>query len=341
MERILSRLAISGIALLFTLGVLEVGLRLFRPVYYMEPLKELPESDQSKYLVRRSEIPGMEFELVPNGVKPVQGFPAKINSVGMRCHEPLPAGAPGAYRIAAVGDSVTFGYGVDQQSAWPAVLEEELNGKPWDAANPGRFEVLNFGVPGYNTVQEAAVVHYKVMPLRPRLIILAYVLNDPDILHETPLNRVFTPARWWQHFHVLRMMAKAELACEIRWYGKGNEVFFYHATGRPGWESVVHGFGRIRADAASAQAKVLVVIFPMFNYEAKDWASYKYSSLHRQVSNLARSQGFEVLDLFPSISRYPPPSVSIPASATHPNVLGDKVAAAEIEKKVLELASQQ
>jgi lysophospholipase L1-like esterase len=60
---------------------------------------------------------------------------------GFRRATPFPPRRPGVYRILALGDSLTYGYGVDAADAWPAVLERGL-------ARVGPVEVLNLGVSG-------------------------------------------------------------------------------------------------------------------------------------------------------------------------------------------------
>lgn len=66
------------------------------------------------------------------------------NSLGLRgTREYPPEPAPGIFRIFAVGDSFTFGFGVEDGDSFPAQLE---------AADP-RLEVFNMGVPGYGVDQ--------------------------------------------------------------------------------------------------------------------------------------------------------------------------------------------
>src|SRR5512134_166244 len=90
------------------------------------------------------------FRLSPNPrllFEPDPGDPS-INADGFRDREfPVERGA--AARIVALGDSVTFGWGVPAEDAWPKQLERLL------AADGGPDpEVLNLGVGGYNTRQE-------------------------------------------------------------------------------------------------------------------------------------------------------------------------------------------
>jgi hypothetical protein len=77
-----------------------------------------------------------------------------INSAGFRDREfPIPK-PEGVFRIAAIGDSVTYGHECAQEAAYPKQLERLLNLAAGDAAP--RYEVLNFGVTAATWDREAA-----------------------------------------------------------------------------------------------------------------------------------------------------------------------------------------
>jgi len=50
-----------------------------------------------------------------------------------------------------LGDSVTFGFGLDQMQSFPAELERLL-----DQAGGVKYEVINVGIPGFNLIDEPA-----------------------------------------------------------------------------------------------------------------------------------------------------------------------------------------
>ena len=83
-----------------------------------------------------------------------------------------------ARRVLALGDSFTFGYGVEEEQAWPRVLEGLLrHGDPQGAA----VEVLNLGVGGYGTWQEALWLEEMAPRTKPDLAVVGfYVGNDPS-----------------------------------------------------------------------------------------------------------------------------------------------------------------
>ncbi|MBK9646807.1 MAG: hypothetical protein IPO67_16905 [Deltaproteobacteria bacterium] len=69
-------------------------------------------------------------------------FSVSTNADRLRMGEITAAPAPGVTRLVAIGDSVTFGWGVEVEDAFPAQLEAEL------LRRGHKVEVLNAGVPG-------------------------------------------------------------------------------------------------------------------------------------------------------------------------------------------------
>ncbi len=89
---------------------------------------------------------------------------------------------PNTFRVAVLGDSFTFGWGVAEQEAWPALLQARLA-----AELPGlSVEVLNFGVPGYNTWLQLLHWQRVVSRYRPDAVLLGYYSNDAAIDRRVP-----------------------------------------------------------------------------------------------------------------------------------------------------------
>ncbi|MBE2236044.1 MAG: SGNH/GDSL hydrolase family protein [Anaerolinea sp.] len=141
----------------------------------------------------------------------------------------------GPLEVAAIGDSFTFGYGVDEAAAWPAALAE-LTG----------WRVANLGVSGYGPQSELAVLCSDGLALRPRLVLWQFFANDyedaglfarwqqsgqPDLyrwLRQVPDEQAPAPLaatkagglRGWLHRHV-RSYELAKYALGVGGYGPG------------------------------------------------------------------------------------------------------------------------
>jgi lysophospholipase L1-like esterase len=71
-------------------------------------------------------------------------------------------------RIAAMGDSSTFGFRVKEAEAWPRRLEENLRARGYDV------EVVNFGVIGFSVYQGYAMFRGRVQDYSPDILCLAF-----------------------------------------------------------------------------------------------------------------------------------------------------------------------
>ena len=103
----------------------------------------------------------------------------RVNRDGFRSPAVEARKPPGVFRIFTVGDSTTFGLGVENHETFPARLEAKLN----EGAGEGlRFEVINGGVPGYNLAHYYLVLRDIVFRYDPDLILLGILpWNDWDL----------------------------------------------------------------------------------------------------------------------------------------------------------------
>lgn len=91
-----------------------------------------------------------------------------INADGLR-ERPLPTLRDADLRVLALGDSYTFGYGLEASEAWPARLEAELRSRL-----PGRsVAVVNAGIPGFNLAQMEDMAGEMTAKTAPQLIVAA------------------------------------------------------------------------------------------------------------------------------------------------------------------------
>ena len=101
-------------------------------------------------------------------------FDIRISSQGLRERELGPK-EDDEFRILALGDSFTMGWGVSYEEAYPHVLEVLLN----DAQPNKKITVINGGVTGYGPWQEGIFLQERGWRLEPDLVLLQlYPEND-------------------------------------------------------------------------------------------------------------------------------------------------------------------
>jgi lysophospholipase L1-like esterase len=97
------------------------------------------------------------------------------NALGLRGPEVAVPKPTGAYRILVLGDSFTYGAGVDVEDTFAAVLERQLA-----ARGPGhpRVEVVNAGIPRFFPEAQRLFLEHYGLPLEPDLVVVGFVAND-------------------------------------------------------------------------------------------------------------------------------------------------------------------
>jgi hypothetical protein len=101
-----------------------------------------------------------------------------INANGLRDVDRPYDRPDGVFRVFVLGDSFMAALQVNQEDALPAQLEARLNADPRTAESGYRFEVLNGGVGGYNTLDEYLMLREEALRYAPDLVLYAFVSND-------------------------------------------------------------------------------------------------------------------------------------------------------------------
>ncbi len=189
-RRAIHRLLLSLGATLVALAVVEGVVRLVRdprPMEVSEQRHAFPAfySLAEDGLFTRDRDGDLRYRLTPGFEAVLHDRRYTINSLGFRGEEPKVWGQPSVRRIVLLGDSYAFGLGVDQDQTLAKQLEKRVR-----ATEP--IEVLNLGVPGYQTGQELALAERFAFQLRPDLVVLLYFGNDQveEAFHYDPAYRV-------------------------------------------------------------------------------------------------------------------------------------------------------
>ncbi|MCP4683043.1 MAG: hypothetical protein GY864_11975 [Desulfobacterales bacterium] len=149
-------------SLLLCLAAMEISIRVWNPNIAQRGMKQIHKA--SKFL---------GWDLIPgaSGTGNLGEF-YQINASGFRGPEFKMEKKPGIQRIMVIGDSFTFGMGVNWEDAYPTRLERILNEKKRPC------EVINCGVIAHHMWQHDEMLRGKVLSYKPDLIILGLYQDD-------------------------------------------------------------------------------------------------------------------------------------------------------------------
>ena len=154
-KSVLAKLILATVSVAFILLLLALADRLYGN-YFAKITQELIYPPCSKARHQSS-----EFDIT-----------VKINSLGFRDFE-YSITKKKKYRIAVIGDSFTFGWGVDLEDCWVKIIEKELNASGVDV------EILNLGKGGASPVDYIQTAEKAIPVLKPDLIVVcALQAND-------------------------------------------------------------------------------------------------------------------------------------------------------------------
>jgi lysophospholipase L1-like esterase len=159
-----SRVTLVCTSLAMALLVMEVSLR----VLYPAPIRFFYPQESYDF------DPEIGFVLRPLQTAFTHDHLVQTNSLGLRDKEVAPNPAPGTLRILALGDSQTFGNGLELSDTWPKQLERVLA----RSGDGRRWEVINAGIPATDTWQHEIILGRLLAATHPNAVVLAFYVND-------------------------------------------------------------------------------------------------------------------------------------------------------------------
>jgi len=119
----------------------------------------------------------VQTELIPSFVSKTTYGAVTTNRWGMRDRDYAQERGPGTFRAALLGASSLMGWGVADDATFEALLENRLNREMNDGPFQ-RYELLNYGVPGYQPPQQLATFE-RALALQPNA--LMYVATGREL----------------------------------------------------------------------------------------------------------------------------------------------------------------
>lgn len=254
--------------------------------------------------------------LVPGQQSYTHSFPVVTNSYGMRDREFSVVPVPGVIRILCLGDSLTFGDGVAVGDTYPKQLEVRLGRE-----GAVRYEVINAGVPSYDTWQEVVYFEEWGRQLKPNMVVIGFYANDV-VPKPEKVNVVLTGDGMLrrQGFggvlpdFVVHTLKRSRLLLFLRdRVGKLNNLVspsdqFLHqqslldgttnAFVERGWQEVDHSLQKMAMLKREQGFELLVVVFPMAEQLLRDSSRAHYQSRLRAITEKYSIASIDLLDSF-------------------------------------------
>jgi len=284
MKTVAWNVALTAAITLVVLAVLEAWLR-----YTIPPMQEgriYEYSAQSK-----------RFKLMkPLADMHIFGAHVQTNDQGFRDNRAhIPAKQPGEFRIVVVGDSFTFGPGVEYEHLYTSLLGSRLA-----RAHP-QVKVINLAVEGYNIIQYDAVLEEVGLELKPDLVLLAmFPVNDfemDDYDHHRRLAAGETvKLPWYLSFYVYRayLYRIPDLAQKVA--SKVLQRAHPQAAGGPdvGWDRNVAALKHIHVLTLANGVPLTVALLP----HTKGFETQR--RIFGRVEEVCAAEHLECLDLLES-----------------------------------------
>ena len=241
----------------------------------------------------------------------------------------------GVYRIAMVGDSITAGIYLSEEKRMAFLLQEKMNQA---MLGKEKIEVLNFGVNGYSTEQEARQKKTFVNSFKPDLVVLNYCLNDPE--------PSWTPYIWFvdnkpgglRLYHFVKK--RLDRATDSQFHPNLSPL-----EHNAGWELFYNrnvkvlndSFNEIALWSRKEEVPVLFTIFPFLleGETGKDLAS----RWNLKVEAMVEAYSWTVVNLWEDYYEKHRVEDVISSSTDfyHPNEVGNEIAADAIAQNILNL----
>ncbi len=313
----------------------------------------------SAEIFRLSPNPVLKYDLQPGS----HHGGVHVNNDGMRDRDFPLQKPPRTFRIAVIGDSITYGFNVGNRQTYAKMLERLLRTY---LKGGTRFEVLNFGVAGYSVPEVVESLRVKALRYDPDLVIYGYCLNDPEIYNpfarllraqlERPQQgylrrladgrlRLYALARYVLDSlrsepaaAVGELGALTEFDEEAIWDADPGYVAFHSGARRyeryiarlhdsgPTWEAVATGLDDLGAMSRKTGVPIVVAVFPLM----QRLEPYTLEPVHAKLAKEIEERGLEAFDLTPvfvAASADPRWRNSFKRDKVHPRSTGHGIAA--------------
>lgn len=261
----------------------------------------------------------------------------QLNPQGFRDLAPFTRTVPeGQRRIAFLGDSFTFGHGLERAEE----RFSDLVGKDLAARAPGKFQVANLGLSGIAVNDMAPIWDATVVHPDSHVDIAVYCicLNDIEWMARKETETQYKPLQTlrprfilfrntyfynWLYFRI-QLLRQPKL---LNYY---DYVRQYYAG--PPWKGMEQELDKLGGLMKSNGTEMRLVVFPFLHNLGPD---YPFREAHQRFIQYAKERNLRVLDLEPVLSPHAKEGLTVNPFDAHPNARAHALAAEAIVRDLL------
>lgn len=274
-----------GLALTMVVGEIAIRMSLMRE--FRQKVQQFNASAGFEYAITPDEAIG--YRLKPDQtIRPKPGIAYTINAQGFRGSPVVEKRDPKVPCILFIGDSFTFGYGVNDDETFPAISERLLRDSGTEA------ECLNLGVTGYNLANYRAALAENLKLFDPDAVVVTVYLNDAE-----PTNRGVVPRDPRESFRDVWFWSRHELASQWDWPHRkriDEDPLISFSEGHPKRRDARRAFREIVELCEEAGVTLLFVSAPLV-WRSDFSGDYKYAPVQRAFRDWAGELGAPLVDV--------------------------------------------
>lgn len=272
----------------------------------------------ARAIKRQSASPAIGHEHTPGTRAHLMGADVAISSQGLRDREFSATPPPGRTRILMLGDSLTFGWGVEGHETYSKRVENML-------LKSGRdVEVINAGVGNYNTEMEVAYFLERGASFKPHHVVLNYFINDAE---PTPRDKSNFLARHSPAF--VYFASRVDMALRLVNTEDKKDWKSYYAGLYEGDE----GIGRVAA-AVERLAKYCrengIKLYLANQPELRNPAEYPFPQVDRMIEQIAAANQIRYIPMLPAVRDLKPETLWVTPPDPHPSAVAHEAFAREL-----------
>lgn len=260
-------------------------------------------------------------ELAPDKSLTWKGIRFSTNKWGMRDKDYELRKPPGTYRFAVLGVSIEMGSGVANHEVFEWLLEERLNKNNKNEVY-SNYEILNFSVGQYDLVKHVKVTDTKLFKFEPDATI--YFAHTRETWRAVDrLKGILNSGLDLEYDFLKGIMKRAGIKRGMNDVEVMKRLFPYA-------DDILHwGYSMIAEKCRQNHSVPVWVFLPTVEGEIQRQEV-------DQLIHMAKELGFVTIDLSDVYDNYNPESLVVSPWDDHPNILGHRLIADLLYKKIME-----